>query len=580
MKRAGRHVRRVSLGGVVCLFLLCAIPAGARGQDALGTGNRLDANPARGSGGVNRPIRAEDYRARNLIVTGNVAGGRGFRGSVGYGAETDFRDVTGVDDLFEFRAGSAYSAPQISASPTWQQLRFGRDLGELALRRGDGGVTSGMVTQPQQPGAFDELPTQQPVDHRLRLDAILSGATTTTRIGAADSGRPIGVAFTEDGRMFRFDVSPLRGVTAVAQDDPIARLGVSPYDAARMRAESTTDRPQPRSPIQDGGFAGLLDSGRLQAESPLQSERVVSSADDVMTNILERIANRYAGRTDVAVHVDPSAVAQLDEEYQELRERLSLLSPAQRSRQRLEAASEQPVIAGVDPEEAGSEQVGHQPVDPRSPVEEEGVPPRTGVAETVPPGGLTRLFEALRHGEQIDRLAMEGNTRFDELMREGEEALRAGEYFDAERQFMRALRIAPGHPLAMIGAAHAQLGAGLQLPAAFSIRRVLRVHPELIDAEYERGLVPSRPRLVQVVDATEQRLERTPGDEADYGLVMAYIGRQLGDRVLIERGLSLMEEAAPDDPLLTVLRSIWLAPPEETPTPRNERTQPHPVPEK
>jgi hypothetical protein len=61
--------------------------------DALGSGNVLDANPQQGSGGSN-PL-SRDWNAeiayRNAIVTGNVGGGREFRGNVGYSGIGDFR---------------------------------------------------------------------------------------------------------------------------------------------------------------------------------------------------------------------------------------------------------------------------------------------------------------------------------------------------------------------------------------------------------------------------------------------------------------------------------------------------------
>ena len=72
--------------------LVALAPAGAAfAQNALGSGDVLDANPAVGFGGRNLPTRLTDYRARNLLITGNVAAGRGFRGTVGYFAANDFR---------------------------------------------------------------------------------------------------------------------------------------------------------------------------------------------------------------------------------------------------------------------------------------------------------------------------------------------------------------------------------------------------------------------------------------------------------------------------------------------------------
>src|SRR5882672_6516540 len=90
---------------------MVVVPAAA--QSALGTGNALDHNLSPTSGGINSPVPIEDFRLRNQIITGNVAGGRGFRGSVGYTAENDFRGRLGSNELFSFRADSAYSDPSI-----------------------------------------------------------------------------------------------------------------------------------------------------------------------------------------------------------------------------------------------------------------------------------------------------------------------------------------------------------------------------------------------------------------------------------------------------------------------------------
>ena len=58
-------------------LLLAARPAAA--QDALGAGHLLDANLSPLTGRVNAPVGRANFRARNLIITDNVIGGRGFR---------------------------------------------------------------------------------------------------------------------------------------------------------------------------------------------------------------------------------------------------------------------------------------------------------------------------------------------------------------------------------------------------------------------------------------------------------------------------------------------------------------------
>ena len=102
----------VGLGGLV------AVPAAAQLRADQGGGRALDANPGVNSAGVNRVENQVDYAARNDLITGNVAGGFGFQGSIGYTAPGAFRGELGSDSLFRFRADSLGSAPALAPLPS------------------------------------------------------------------------------------------------------------------------------------------------------------------------------------------------------------------------------------------------------------------------------------------------------------------------------------------------------------------------------------------------------------------------------------------------------------------------------
>jgi hypothetical protein len=114
--------RAVWRGGSVAMAAAigCGIAAGAaHAQNALDAplhlgpdqSRALDRNLQVGGGRANQATPQQDYRARNLVVTGDVAGGRGFRGSVGYRAEDDFAAPTSQAATIQFRRDSAYSNP-------------------------------------------------------------------------------------------------------------------------------------------------------------------------------------------------------------------------------------------------------------------------------------------------------------------------------------------------------------------------------------------------------------------------------------------------------------------------------------
>ena len=125
-------------------------------------------------------------------------------------------------------------------------------------------------------------------------------------------------------------------------------------------------------------------------------------------------------------------------------------------------------------------------------------------------------------------------------MRQGEAALREGDYFRAERRFEQAQGLAADNPLTEAGTAHAQLGAGLYLSASLTLRNLFIAFPELIDAKYDRALLPAADRLERAVSVMRDRATR--GDDApSYGVLMAYIGHQTGNRALVEEGLAFVK---------------------------------------
>src|SRR5690606_2845663 len=186
--RVARHWRKVtmrrsrtSLHAIVSFSLtlglgaLLASASPAFGQDALGGGNVLDNNLDATGSRINPVAPQPDYRARNLIVTGDVAGGRGFRGSVGYTAAEDFRGSLGSNDLFQFRADSAYSSPSlVRLGATYEQLRFGEQLAALPYRRTGTGTTYGTID------SISIMPEEGPaagvrLDRQILSTTVMSG---------------------------------------------------------------------------------------------------------------------------------------------------------------------------------------------------------------------------------------------------------------------------------------------------------------------------------------------------------------------------------------------------------------------
>lgn len=523
------HQRLILTG--LALGAACAAPCA--GQDALGSGTALDAALNWQSDSVNRTSLNRGFRDRNLVVTGNVAAGRGFRGTVGYTAESDFRveatgydtDELGSDDLYRFRAGSAMSSPNfIAAGLTMNRLRFGEWMATMEIPRAGRAFSGGDL------GRQRSLRTD-PFDNQLKMDSLALTSQSRDVYEASADGEIVGVVQGEDGQQLMATASSVLGIQQMPSRQQVQAIGLTSYDVARTLEDINQKRViTPIGSTFKGRFTQLMDTGRIETPEPSIGPLVMESPEamvhpfleDQYRSILEGVAEKAAEETQVDLGADSTVFESLDAQLARLRQQLSQFMPEE---------------SGETPGETSGEDAGPTAGEPAIP--------------------LDTLLDSLQHRKYLERLSQGDGRRFDELMSSAEEALRDGEYFWAERRFVRALRYTPGHPLAQAGMGHAQLGAGLHISAALTLRRLMRRHPEMIDVRYDASLLPAPPRLNAAVRRIRELIAESPRDRDLRGFMLAYIGHQIEDPELIAEGLGVMRESSPDDPLLEVLEHVW-----------------------
>jgi hypothetical protein len=589
--------------GLISLVSTMMSAAPAAAQTALGSGNALDNNLGVGTGGINQPAAAPNYRERNLIVTGDVIGGRGFRGSVGYTAEADFRGALGSNDLFRFRADSAISSPQLfQLGYTYEQLRYGQAVGMVEYRRAGSADPASVMAN--DPIVISDSTAMRRMDRQT-----LANSLTFTQAQTVEP-RVIGSRYAEDGSLLYFNASTVRGIIVEPADRAASLLGLSTFDTARLiedaiagernvrvGAEYVTqfeaigvNAPEPPAPSQPTGeLAG--------------GQRVETSVSAQHDAILERVVERYAGASGTPQPTSTEVIRNLDQNYQQLRDQLSGRTQAddqgqfQATRpgwqqQTQPGSSEQaPSTTQRDQATAPTPVRGLEHLSPAPPTAEQprattDRPPGTDVAPLPrddnrrAPLVKPELTGALKHGIRVDQLSTAMQGRFNELLESAEKSLSEGDYFLAERRFERALRLVPGHPMATVGMAHAQLGAGLYLSASLTLRTLMEAQPEMIDVTYAPHLLPTTERLNAAVEAVRTRMaEAQPRDQANYGFLLAYIGHQSQDDALLREGLNTMRQADAQNALLPVLEQIWLS--AEIPTPATSAPDaPPPTPQK
>jgi|GEM_PF-7128620 len=319
---------------VVALFALL--------MTSVGTGqNAIDNNLQVGSGGRNSAQPTYNYNSGNDVVTGNVSGGRQFRGNVGYRATGEFRGNAGSNELFQFRAnttpnqGPAY----IPSQPVYRSATGTR--GEDVSRAR---VPADLLLGPA--GA-------QRNAYQLQVDP----GAALGRPNAAKHLNSLGIVRTQDGRLLELKASTLTGVrtrtlptgkTAVSRrggsDVPVATF--SPYNLPAPNDSTLDNRldagsPQPQVGPTDGLYSqqqdGLGYSTQVDNRIDRRDNRGGLGAQGKTLD--SRVAELEARRTTVpgSFHVAPG-----EDAYMTLVNR-------ERSRVNLMLGRREPVSPDADP---------------------------------------------------------------------------------------------------------------------------------------------------------------------------------------------------------------------------------------
>ena len=574
----------------------------------------LDRNLGVGAGRVNQAAPQQDYRARNLVVTGDVAGGRGFRGSVGYRAEDDFAAPTSQAATIQFRRDSAYSSPlALNTSIANDRFALATGIGsqqymsDYAYTR----MSAMGLTGATLPGRGLETSALSAARARLDLMTVLStNAASLAAATAASSVRSVRVPQLGAAQIM---VGPFNGVILVPEGDPVDAFQGGVYGGALMRDDVRSGRltraDYARAATDFAGLASDVDRQRQEAQL-LEDARAASSGmarmggvgsssgrpmgadsrvdapsatdllrrpsvyDDVLASVRQRydlirpsvgaaVPSTVAEQGGGQVPAAPSGAEGTAGQVPGGAARATALTPERQSisqavRSLRERFMSLPGITRADASgQTGDSTLAGQPGTQPSGEVTQG----TGAAPavTLKPLTLDETLLILRHGTKLERLDSGSKDAMDRLLQLGSDFMGTRRYFRAEDAFRTASIIAPSSPLPLLGLASAQVGCGVQLAAAITLRRLLTDFPEMIDVRLAANLQCDPQRMRDVAQQCV-RFGRDSANASDFGLVAAWSGHQLGDRALVESGLSLMDGASTKDPFVEALRAVWLAP--------------------
>lgn len=551
---------RTNLATVIGLGALLASGSWAIAQQRAGSdGRALDANQQVGSAGVNPADGRLDFSRQNDIITGNVGGGRGFQDDVGYGAVGEFQDSLGSDSLFDFRAQSLSSSPSylnaasvggvspqsnISVYRSFTN-RAAQPRQSVGLVAPDGGTfqlvpTASLYSTPG--GRYSSLfrtPSPSSQSPGLALQSFSSAPTLGLRGQLAPTQALNRRLYEQAHEANALEPPPSMIVTPSyntrlfdplgskdSQQVDLENLQVGQIPPSLLLGKQLQDQLDPLGARQDDGDPRnqqLLDS----VFRPLKRDQDTAEQADPYLRLLRAIRDTD-GRSDgadVAGWDNPldepttGQVTEAERAYAKIMEELYGEDYAQRMASRAHPDEDDQ----ADQDESAADVVARLNYD------------------------LPRL----------ETLASNKKTRIARLTREAEAALANGKYLSAEARYRQIILDTKDDPLPRMGLVHAQLGAGMFRSAGMNLRALFSQHPELIAARYDAKLLPPQSRLQWVQQELQTAISQGEGGK-DAPVLLAYLGYQASSRQVIRYGLALAQAQSPRDPLLALLREIWL----------------------
>ncbi len=567
---------RPSAALALAVTLTLAAVAPAAGQTAVGqNGGALDANQAVGSGGRYTGSASNQYQYGtgyggygsygsfgNNLITGNITGGRQFRGDIGYTDSRSFRDDVGGSSF------DAFSRSSSGVTTGGQSLDY---ASRVAPYYGD-------QTVAQPPAAFVQTPgTGGYVPARITGDtADLSDYDAARRAGALPEGTdsPLsrlfaGGAVDADLRVERTAASDaaasqslVAGAELAAERGSLGELGgrsLSPYtqlgrDARLAALDAATLRSLQGELLRDAGEAG--EEGGEPVDPRADQDAAVQERLDTLNQAARQPGN-LAADDPMRRLVDPGEQSAL---YAQLERRLERfrsdpladsLRPGglDRERQSQQQADPLPGFERLMPGFGGVPGLDGGPLDLDAP---EGVDP----APSELPGAEGADVDPVDPAVQVQSFA-NGVTSptLKRLLEEAETLLQEGRYVSAITRFSAAEQLVPNQPLVALGRATAELGAGYYRRAADDLRGLLARNPELTMARVDVAALLGQARFDALAEDLRQRAQADEST-AEPLFLLAFLSYGEGNYTQAATLLDLARDRS-NDAFYTNVKRAW-----------------------
>jgi tetratricopeptide (TPR) repeat protein len=523
------------------------------GQVAVGQdGGAFDANPRVGSGGsYTAGLPRSSFGAYgslgNNIVTGNVTGGRQFRGGIGYTDPLAFRGSLGSTSFDDFTrsATGVTSGGQLIDFAQQNTAFFGNS-----------------IVAP--PGTVRVPGTGGYVPPRISGFGATADFAVFNELRRTDPGTTAAIE-SRFGNVLEAD-DPTADVTPTIAEDFIA--GESLLRATRT--DGLGDR-RSLADMASRNLSPFTTLGRDERLSDLEGERLRSLRDELLRDEAGQRVNpdelqadgRVDGRVDAGRiqdgQVESDAAGRIDEGLTDGAQRYRLASPAEQSAQyrqlaaRLDRFRQDPLADRL------------RPGGLREPTVEPGADDLLPGLPEAAPGG--RAVPALPREPQaqagpvdppvILRSFSEGvaSPTLKTQLAEAEALLEDGRYVTALARFEAAGQLVRNQPLVTMGTAVAELGAGFYRRSAQTLRSAYTRSPELTMGRVDVDGLLGGDRADQL-DADLRRIAGRDRQAEDPVFLLAFLAYGRGEYRQAATFLDLAEERS-GDPFYNTLKRLW-----------------------
>ena len=474
-------------------------------------------------------------KSGNLTITGNVAGGRHFRGVVPYRATTDFGAAIGSSSLDSFLRRSASSG----------------DYGTFSGRYTPYYSPSGTVTttRPGRPGVFRPATTR--IGGRAP-DGFAPGVRSPIKLGKQQvlSGRDTAVSSPSGPDLGGIRFRPRRFTPQ--QLEQLILDGVATYAQAKRIADEQNlaqmERLQQDLKQLRHRAPQLKQSLVIRDDSLRPLTKLERSADVLQPLKLQR-PKEQVGEEDFPTQKRVFGIPDKQPDvYEQMKRRIDELQKTLESVRGGRTAEQAEETAGGE-KEPGAEELE---------ILKLGIPKfqEMGTQESSPLDELSDVDVSAKAKGILGphkTFASFSDDKFNQHIRAGEMYLKQGRYYRAADSFTLASIYKPDDPLAYAGRSHALFAAGGYMSSALFLSRALEIFPEYARFKIDLvAMVGDRDKLESRIADVERWLEMSGAPELQF--LLGYVYYQMGRLERAKKAIDAAYERMPDSAAVIALK--------------------------